>query len=562
MLNVTVSNFRGIRTAKLHCSRIALLAGQNEQGKSSILDAIRSVLDGTARPYGLTKDEVATELLYGDSDQACVTLLESRDGHDDRGSEMKWPSGDISTMGAPFRATPFATGSVRFTSLPDQEKAKVLAQYLKTEPTETEFLKGTEAVGLDPTELAQAWKDIVALGWDGAHQKHKTMATEAKGAWKAITGAQYGTSVGGNWRPKNWGPDHEAMTDAELVELLAEDTKALEDEIGTVAINADEKGRLQAAVNNLPKLTELLTTREADGKRAKTILDKAEADLKAIPVLPKDKWPTCPHCNEPVQIMGTETLRKAPKPLSEKERVALTDKIHAAEDVHKKALAAYDELRVAYQTVQGDIKTAQAAKEQLEGAGPDGPKVNMDELRTNLANTQSVINFKKKIRDALKQHSAIIARLDLVEALSPEGLRQVKLATKIDEFNDRLGALCDVAGWTKVAVDGNGVVTLNGVRYPMCSGSGKARCDVTLQVAFGIMDGSEVLLVDEADILDGKGRNGLFSLLAHTGLYAIVGMMMTKSAQAPDLAAAELGATWWIQDAAAVPLEQIKAKAA
>lgn len=562
MLNIKVQTFRGIRQASIACSPIALLCGQNEQGKSSIIDAVRSLLSGEAKPYGLNKDQLQPQLVHKGSDQANVTLIEAIEDHDDRVSQMRWPSGDIASAGAPFRATDFATGARRFTKLPDRDRAQVLSEYLKTEPTEQEFMIATEGMNMTPTETVAVWKDIVALGWDGAHAKHKTEATKLKGGWEQITGGSYGIKIGGNWRPKNWTPDHEALTDDEVQQYIDEDTKALEDAIGTVAINDDEKKRLEAAVKNIPKLTELLESRGQDGKRAKATLELAENALRALPILPKDKWPSCPHCNEPIQIMGTETLKKAPKPLGEKERVKLENDIQDAERIHKEVLAKYDELRIGYQTVQNDLKKAQDAKAQLESAGDAKAATNLDELRQNLANSKETKNFKDKIRAAVKQHALVIAKLNLVEALAPEGLRQTKMAEKLSAFNEKLAELCGEAGWSIVAVEPDGVVTLDGVRYALCSGSGRARCDVTLQVAFAMLDGSEIILVDEADIFDGKGRNGLFALLTHSERYAVVGMMLTKAAQAPDLSAAELGQTFWISEALAMPLDQFKAKAA
>ena len=81
-------------------------------------------------------------------------------------------------------------------------------------------------------------------------------------------------------------------------------------------------------------------------------------------------------------------------------------------------------------------------------------------------------------------------------------------------------------------------------------------------IPFAMIDGSEVIVVDDADILDGKGRNGLFQLLGHSERYAVVGMMLIKLVQAPDLASAEMGKTYWVNGAVTQPLDEVKAKAA
>lgn len=561
MLNINIANFRGIKDARITCSRIALLCGQNEQGKSSAIDAIRSVLDGTAQPYGLKKDDIV-ELLYNGADQAHATLVESNDGHDDRTMQMRWPAGDIATMGAPFRSTAFASGSKRFTGLPDRDRAQELAKYLRTEPDRDEFVAAMKDSGMTIQAVQEAWKDTVSLGWDGAWQKHKTEGTKLKGGWEAITGGSYGIKVGGNWRPKGWGPDHEAMTDDDIELWKLEAQTALDAAIGTVAINDDEKKRLEATVKNIPKLQELVDTRNADGQRSKAILTKAEEALRKIPVLPPDNWPNCPHCKKAVQVQagknGASILTVPPKALDPAEREKIIEQSEAAERILKGAQDVHAATQTAWLTANGDLTKAKDAKAQLEQEGPKGPAVNLDALRADLNNAKSVESGRAKVRAAVAKHAEVIAKLNLVNALAPDGLRKAKLTSKLDGFNTKLAGLCEVAGWGPVVVDENGEVSLADIMYELCARSGRMRIDVTLQVAFGLIDGSEIFLVDDADMLDGRGRNGLFALLAHTERYCVIGMMLTKSAQTPDLDAVDLGNSYWVNGAVAMPLEDIK----
>ncbi len=227
----------------------------------------------------------------------------------------------------------------------------------------------------------------------------------------------------------------------------------------------------------------------------------------------------------------------------------------------KEAQDAYDAAADLWQTAKTDLQKAEDAKAQLEKSDPEAAKVNLDELRANLANSKAMESAKGKIRLALQKHVEVVTKLNVVNQLSPDGMRKTKLASKLDQFNKALLVLCEVAGWGPVTVDQEGETTLDGVRYALCARSGQMRIDVTLQVAFAMTDGSELILVDDADILDGKGRNGLFLLLDHSERYAVVGMMLIKLVQAPDLKGAGLGATWWINGAVATPLDEMKAAA-
>lgn len=560
MLTIAVNNFRGIKTAVIQLNTIALLCGRNEQGKSSVIDAIRSVLNGTTAPYGLTKDELATQLVFQGETNASVGL---RDDEQGREMVMTWPAAEVETTGAPFRSTAFATGARYFTDLTERERAQVLSEYLKTNPTEDEFFKATEGCGLIPTDVTAAWTDVAKLGWDGAWAKHKQEATKLKGGWDTLTGASYGVKVGANWRPKGWGPEHEALTDAELEAELKTATDELEGAIGKVAIGKDERAKFEGLAKQIPKLKELLETRTKEGQRAKATKDKAEKDYQAVPVVPPDKFPACPHCQQAVQVFAAQgggyTLRAPAAALSEKKKKELVDQAEDAKRIWDEANKAYEDAQNSYRVVALDLQKAEDAKAQLESSDGEATKVDLEELRTEVNRVKSIIGGKTKIRDALKKHMDVMARLNLVGVLAPEGLRHSKLAEKLDVFNAVLAHHCDTAGWAPVTIDQAGDVSLNGIRYDLCARSGQMRCDVTLQVAFAALDGSEILLVDDADMMDGKGRNGLFALLASTEKHCVVGMMLTKVAQAPDLAAAELGATWWIDEAEAHPLEEYKA---
>src|SRR4051812_40462378 len=126
MLTASIGNFRGIAAALITASPIALLAGGNEQGKSSAVDALRYLLAGDKQPYGLTKDQLPTLLMHHGATNGTVCLRA-----EGRLQQIEYPSGDVTTEGKPFRATAFATGGRRFSRLEERDRAQVLAEYLK-----------------------------------------------------------------------------------------------------------------------------------------------------------------------------------------------------------------------------------------------------------------------------------------------------------------------------------------------------------------------------------------------------------------------------------------------
>jgi hypothetical protein len=140
--------------------------------------------------------------------------------------------------------------------------------------------------------------------------------------------------------------------------------------------------------------------------------------------------------------------------------------------------------------------------------------------------------------------------------LAPDGLRAKKLARILEIFNRSLEPLCQAAEWRPVLIDAAMTLTYGGRPYMLLSTSEQYRVRAVLQVRMA-QQGSEMVVIDEADILDGTMREGLFAMIAESGLSALVCMTLSRRAQMPDLAAAELGASYWIEDGIALPMHHV-----
>jgi hypothetical protein len=65
-----------------------------------------------------------------------------------------------------------------------------------------------------------------------------------------------------------------------------------------------------------------------------------------------------------------------------------------------------------------------------------------------------------------------------------------------------------------------------------------------------------MVVLDAADVLDGPTREGLFDLLTEVGLPALVCLTLTRPEQVPDLAAAGLGMSYWLDSGVVRPLHE------
>jgi hypothetical protein len=68
-----------------------------------------------------------------------------------------------------------------------------------------------------------------------------------------------------------------------------------------------------------------------------------------------------------------------------------------------------------------------------------------------------------------------------------------------------------------------------------------------MQLYIAIVDGSELVIIDRADLLDNAGRSGLFKVVKSTGKHAIICMTISKREDVPKLPAS-LGSAYWVED--------------
>ncbi|MBF0247045.1 MAG: hypothetical protein HQL36_03075, partial [Alphaproteobacteria bacterium] len=291
--------------------------------------------------------------------------------------------------------------------------------------------------------------------------------------------------------------------------------------------------------------------------------DKVTAAREALDDLPPlSEGPlggTCPHCGEKVHNIQDRkpgvtkyTLEKPGKTPSEKEVKERREQRREAESM---LAGAEKSLRQA-EDIQRGYENAVSKLAEIEGQETTDPAV-IEDARQRVRSAEARINAKLAKERADKLHNSIRNNQTLIDILKPDGLRKRRMAFAATEFNkERLTPLCDAAGWDAVELDHD----LN-LRYggrvaiePMRSEAQVYRAHATLQLALAQIDGSSMVVLDRADCLDAAGRNGLFSMLKAAGVPALVGMMMNKPGAVPDLAAANMGRSYWIESGEAVEL--------
>ena len=87
MISIRVRNFRGCEAAEIELDPIALVAGRNGAGKSSLAQATGAVLTGETLPFGLATKGSAAALVKSGAQEAIVYLK-----GDNGMAHIEWPA--------------------------------------------------------------------------------------------------------------------------------------------------------------------------------------------------------------------------------------------------------------------------------------------------------------------------------------------------------------------------------------------------------------------------------------------------------------------------------------
>jgi hypothetical protein len=554
-MQIEVKNYRGVSDAALTLAPIALVAGMNHSGKSSIAQAVAAAVTQNAAPIdGIAKNAAGMLLRDGQKRGRCVV------GDDTGNATANWPGASVSTEGNAPWASDIAAGIISLVNMKQKDAAALLISAMEAMPTLDDLKAALPDIGEDMVKAI--WDVIQADGWDAAHKRSQERGAKMKGAWEHVTGERYGTAKGAEWQSAflNELPDGVELDNLEDDEATTKD--ALETAIAGQGAAQAEIDRLSEKAAAGLKAGETLVDAEAQLAELQGAQDAIATALNALPRPENgESYVECPHCKGHLVIVSRTEVRPPSTGISDEENAARVEAITAKTNDYEKARQATSQLSQEIGVLRRQQQDGSTAANQL-AAMPRGTVTADDVAKARAEHetaAEQVVKCKAAIKaedDAAKLHDQIIANMAILDQLAPNGLRQQVLADKMAEFNGMLARLCTVAGWPAVKIADDLSTTLGDRPYLLLSESEKYRVRTILQVAIADLDGSDVMIVDAADILDRNGRNGLFKLLHHTGMLSLVCMTLNKVEDVPNLAAAGFGASYWLNESV---LSQISA---
>lgn len=545
-MELTVKNFRGIESAAIQIDPVALVAGPNSAGKSSVAMAMAACLRQTPMPIdGIAKNQAGL-LLRRQAKRGSASLTSGNGA-----VQVNWPGGSVSADTETAMASEYAAGIVSVCGMTTKAAATALRAYIGADPTREDLREALPATEVPDAVVWNIWEAIEKDGWDAAHRRAKESGTKAKGRWEQITGEDYGAKKALSW-VSPLVPSDDSRTVAEVEAALGEAQAKLEELIAQQALSDDERQRLEdqahAPQQDLKDMRLQVDTADRAVQEARDYYQSL-----ARPVAMKDPL-HCPHCGGEVE-MDAGQLVVFTDEIDNGENLRRAAAITAARDALQEADAAAVRARDALNAVQRQHQQAsEAAAKLAQYAGRSvGPDV-IQAYRDAVSHQQNVLMGLQATEQAEKVAVGIQINGFIVEALAPDGLRKTVMARAMGKFNDRLAALSAIAGWGEVQVSDDMAITYDGGPYALLSASEQFRCRVTLQLAMAEIDESRALVIDAADILDRAGRNQLFKVVRAIGIPALITMTMNAEADVPDLAKAGMGRSYWIDDAIADPI--------
>lgn len=481
--HINIENFQGARAVDLDLRTPAtLIAGPNGSGKSSIAEAIRLAVLGTPERVGLKKELGA---LVTEGAKIGVVALDLEAGTVGITLPKGTQAGEALVPLSP--ALPYVLAPERFAAAKPDERRTLLFALSGTNVKADEIERRLLARSCTP-ELVTQIKPILRSGFGASAEYAKQQATEAKGAWKAATGEQWGSQKAEGWTAQAPVFDQAALvgdraTLAEIdarIELHTKALGALEQKAAAFAAARKQRAAREAQAAKLPALRQKLEFDQAEHENLVEHVAALEAKAGVGPrVGLVHDLASCLS-----QLWASEASKNVAFGIGLDIKSVLAayerqyGKIGATGDAEAsaalpKAIEARDLMARSVENDRRDIAAAEAAAAQLKDAGApeEIQAADVEAARAKVAalraerkaiddRVQALLNAKQaatsateRTANAARYHGDVQAWLAIADALSPDGIPGEILAEALQPFNAVLADLADLANWRAPAID-------------------------------------------------------------------------------------------------------------
>jgi hypothetical protein len=522
-MRIQIQNFQRIRRLDLEVtSPITLIAGMNEAGKSSFCDAIR---------FGLLGDSPRVDK-KGDYEQLITDGARSgsvKVGDHER--NIRDGKGSNPVEGLVY---PYILGAARFADLPPNDRRRLLTAVMGVRATGDLVRQKLTDRGHAPERIEKILP-MLRSGWEAAEKEASRLASEARGAWRAVTGETYGHKKAEDWHAE--GPD--VLPRDEDLEAMREDIARLEDEKeallerrGRAQAEAEHMNRLESMrglASKIPMLIEAKDDADSAFQAATLELDdlRQQVAKARMAEAPEPAGKPCPSCGTTLRITKDGELElcdETAKPKRGKKSAEVTTP--PTDEQLRTAQAAVTRSAERLTDITRELAEAEAAAKLIEGseAAGAGGDVAIGEIDETLGGiTETLITHREDLRAMeAKLNDAVIAEQNTRKAkahhedaqawaamqadVGPAGIPAELLNEALAPINDRLRLTAMATGWDQVTIGEDMAIRVGGRLYGLCSESARWRADAAIHEALATLGGAYFLVLDRVDVLDIPNR--------------------------------------------------------
>jgi hypothetical protein len=546
---IKITNILGARHVDITPrTPVILFAGFNGAAKSSIQEAVRMAFTGVTLRVSLKRD-YPTMVSEGAKSGTCSVSTDSGTASYTLPSGVHTLEGDL-LLGLPD-ALPFVLNAQGFASLTPEARRTFLFSLTHCSVTEAIVQRILIEKECDPAKVAQTVPLLKSItGFPAAATFASTKATEAKGAWKALTGENYGSKKSEEWEADKPEYDPQAITAATTQRDAADDALRLEQTaLGTLTAQqaqynldirfrekaeatAGQIGRIRNKLaideKNLSDL-ELkvadLATKAGAAPRVGLVHEFGAAAETMIDTLSDDQRPSTQQAvavtrsafDKYVEQFGLPSNVGDPDVLSElvKYRAALTlmqnavtngKRDLASSEAAATLIAGDAPKRVSDEDVHQAQLRITACKTAFTGAA--------NSLAALLVIADQAAQADEKTANAATHHSEVTQWLAIADQLAPNGIPAQLLAQALRPVNTAMRQSAVATGWRQPTINTDMTITAEGRDYALHSESERWRIDAMIADAIAELSEVRVLLLDRVDVLDNDGRVELMLWLA------------------------------------------------
>lgn len=536
---IQADNLLGIKSVNVSLPTVVtLFAGRNGSGKSSIQEAVRiAITQDTVRDISLKKE--FGKLVHGEAKAGGAHV--GIDCDPDKGFAFNMPKGEF--VGPEIsEAMRVALYGQRFARMSADERRTFLFGLTKLKPN-AETVKARMMAPKWACEESKidAVLPLLRTGFPSVCEHAKSKATEAKGAWRALTGETYGAVKAPAWEAPV--PDLPAGDVAKLADTVAgleRNITTLTESLGTIkgaARTAQEavskRANLAEAAGKVAGLADQLTAAKSDLAKYEPTVEalrlRAAGTVRVGLVHDMAAWIVDAHKaisdeNSALTPDGAELVARY-----EKEHGKLGGKIDTEAQgqlpEHEKGLLV---MQNRVRNLQRDLDSATQAKGQFDALAPDAGAVDASAeiaeveglLQAARADRQKAENQRldivtattartastAKTAQALAHHNDVMAWTKVADALAPDGIPAEMLLEALEPVNAALVQNATDTDWMTPAVSSDMALTANGRPYQLLSESEQWRWDAMFAEVVAELSGLRILMLDRFDVLDMPGR--------------------------------------------------------